>query len=131
MSSTPRLTDEPVRLRAAGATPKTIEEYVGLASSDSDHLSVARMHSPAGWSEPGQTPAFDEHTIVLEGTLVIEHAEGAFEVHAGQAVHTPAGTWVRYSTPAGADYLAVCTPAFSPERVHRDHHAEDGEPGAR
>lgn len=116
----PRLIAEPVEMQAAGHIPKTIHEFVGRAASITDEVSIARMSSPGGWSEPGQTPEFDEYSLVLRGMLVVEHHDGQLEVHAGQAVHAPAGQWVRYSTPDGAEYVAVCVPAFSPSTVHRD-----------
>lgn len=101
---------------------KIIDEYVGHVNSGTSALSVAHMRSPAGWSEPGQTPEFDEFTVVLRGRLHVEHRDGVLEVGAGQAVITSAGEWVRYSTPdpEGAEYIAVCLPAFSPATVHRD-----------
>ncbi|MGH9481764.1 MAG: cupin domain-containing protein [Terriglobales bacterium] len=111
---------QPARIPAAGNLPKIIDEFVGRVSSQTGACSIARMHSPAGWREPGQTPEFDEYTLVLEGKLQVEHRDERFEVLAGQAVLAPAGQWVRYSTPEGARYLAVCVPAFSPETVHRD-----------
>lgn len=109
-------------MAAAGNRPKVIEEYIGRVNSSHDALSVARMRSPGGWLEPGQTPEFDEYTIVLEGMLRVAHAEGSLDVRAGQAVITRKGEWVRYSTPEpeGAEYIAICLPAFSPETVHRD-----------
>jgi mannose-6-phosphate isomerase-like protein (cupin superfamily) len=116
----PVLIEAPVRVEAAGEPPKLIDEFAGRASSSDERVSVARMRSPAGWSEPGQRPEFDEYTIVLGGALLVETADGALEVPAGQAVLTRAGEWVRYSTPEGAEYIAVCLPAFSPETVHRD-----------
>ncbi len=118
----PTLIPGPKVIEAAGNKPKRIEEYVGRVNSDEPRLSVARMKSPSGWVEPGQTPEFDEFTLVLVGSLTVEHAGGTLEVGPGQAVHTRAGEWVRYSTPGpdGAEYVAVCLPAFSPETVHRD-----------
>ena len=119
----PTLISTPTRVTAAGNMPKAIDEYVGRVNSRTENASVAHMRSPAGWVEPGQTPEFDEFTVVLKGTLHVEHEHGEpVHVHAGQAVHTPAGEWVRYSTPGdeGAEYIAVCLPAFSPEAVHRD-----------
>jgi ethanolamine utilization protein EutQ (cupin superfamily) len=110
----------PTRVEAAGTPPKLIDEYVGRVNSDTSALSVAHMRSPAGWEEPGQTPEFDEYTIVLAGVLHVRHADGVFEVSEGQAVITPAGEWVQYFTPNGAEYLAVCAPAFSPDIVNRD-----------
>jgi mannose-6-phosphate isomerase-like protein (cupin superfamily) len=118
----PTLIASPTRIEAAGNKPKLIDEYVGRVNSGDGALSIAHMRSPGGWVEPGQRPAFDEHTVVLRGTLRVEHEGGALDVHAGQAVITRAGEWVRYSTPTeeGAEYLAVCLPAFSPATVHRD-----------
>ena len=116
----PERIEAPVRVEAAGEPPKLIEEFAGRASNSEERVSVARMRSPAGWSEPGQCPEFDEYTIVLVGALRVESEGGTLEVPAGQAVVTRAGEWVRYSTPEGAEYIAVCLPAFSPETVHRD-----------
>ena len=112
----------PSIVAAAGNKPKVIEEYVGRVNSGDSAVSVARMKSPSGWVEPGQTPEFDEFTVVLKGTLRVEHSHGAIDVAAGQAVIAHKGEWVRYSTPGaeGAEYIAVCLPAFSPETVHRD-----------
>jgi mannose-6-phosphate isomerase-like protein (cupin superfamily) len=112
----------PTRVTAAGNKPKLIDEYVGRVNSATAAVSVAHMRSPAGWIEPGQTPAFDEFTVVLRGSLRVTHRDGAFDVRAGQAVHARAGEWVQYSTPGpeGAEYVAVCLPAFSPDTVHRD-----------
>lgn len=113
---------QPTRIEAAGNKPKLIDEYIGRVNSKTSAASVAHMRSPGGWLEPGQTPEFDEFTIVLKGTLRVEHKGGAIDVHAGQAVVAHAGEWVRYSTPqeGGAEYIAVCLPAFSVETVHRD-----------
>lgn len=118
----PQLISAATIVAAAGNKPKVIREFFGRVNSRTDAVSVARMSSPSGWLEPGQTPAFDEYTIVLGGTLRVEHADGAFDVNEGQAVMTRAGEWVRYSTPGegGAEYVAVCLPAFSPTTVHRD-----------
>jgi len=112
----------PSVVEAAGAPPKRIEEYVGRVNSGTAALSVARMVSPSGWAEPGQTPEFDEYTVVLRGALQVESRGGTLLVLAGQAVLAPRGEWVRYSSPGpeGAEYLAVCLPAFSPDTVHRD-----------
>jgi mannose-6-phosphate isomerase-like protein (cupin superfamily) len=112
----------PAIVEAAGNKPKIIREYVGRVSSKSEAVSVAHMTSPPGWQEPGQTPEFDEYTVVLRGLLRVESREGTLDVRGGQAVITRAGEWVRYSTPGddGADYIAVCLPAFSPATVHRD-----------
>ena len=117
-----RIIEEPTRIQAHGEPPKTIEEYVGRANTGTTQLSVARMISPAGWSEPGQTPDFAEYTVVLRGRLLVETRQATHQVMAGQAIMTDAGEWVRYSTPDadGAEYLAVCLPAFSPETVNRD-----------
>lgn len=116
------LIPEPTVIEAAGNQPKLIREYVGRVNSGSSALSVAHMKSPAGWLEPGQTPEFDEYTLVLAGTLRVETKGGTLDVAAGQAVIAHAGEWVRYSSPheGGADYVAICTPAFSPDTVHRD-----------
>lgn len=112
----------PKRIEAAGTPPKIIEEFIGHVSSQTAELSIARMSSPSGWSESGQTPEFDEFTVVLRGQLRVETRDGSHDVSAGQAVIVPRGQWVRYSTPAseGAEYVAVCLPAFSPHSVHRD-----------
>ena len=99
---------------------KLIDEYVGRVNSGDAHISIAHMRSPAGWSEPGQQPEFDEFTVVLKGAMTVEHKGGAMEVRAGQAVLAQKGEWVRYSTPQGAEYVAICLPAFSPDTVHRD-----------
>jgi mannose-6-phosphate isomerase-like protein (cupin superfamily) len=118
----PQLIEAPTRIVAAGNKPKAIDEYVGRVNSATSALSVAHMRSPAGWLEPGQTPEFDEYTVVLRGMLRVESEQSVLEVQAGQAVVTRAGEWVRYSTPGpdGAEYIAVCLPAFSPATVHRD-----------
>jgi hypothetical protein len=117
----PRLIAGPTIVQAAGQPPKRIEEYVGRINSGHEQVSVARMISPAAWEEPGQRPQFLEMTVVLQGILHVEHVDGELEVAAGQAVVTEPGEWVRYRTPhGGAEYLAVCLPAFSPETVHRD-----------
>jgi ethanolamine utilization protein EutQ len=118
----PTLISQPTRIQAAGNKPKLIDEYIGRVNSKTSVASVAHMRSPQGWIEPGQTPEFDEFTVVLKGMLRIEHTEGVLEIHAGQAVIAHAGEWVRYSTPNtdGAEYIAVCLPAFSMETVHRD-----------
>jgi mannose-6-phosphate isomerase-like protein (cupin superfamily) len=116
------LIKNPTIVQAAGNKPKRIEEFVGRVNSGTEAVSIAKMTSPQGWVEPGQTPEFDEFTLVLHGMLVVESRNGRLEVHQGQAVHIPAGAWVRYSTPdvGGAEYIAVCVPAFSPATVHRD-----------
>ncbi|MFZ0294826.1 MAG: cupin [Candidatus Sulfotelmatobacter sp.] len=118
----PTLISQPTRIQSAGNKPKLIDEYIGRVNSQTSAASVAHMHSPEGWLEPGQTPAFDEFTIVLKGVLRVESKTGSFEVKAGQAVIAHAGEWVRYSTPneGGAEYIAVCLPAFSMDTVHRD-----------
>ncbi len=116
----PELIESPARVEAAGTKPKLIDEFVGRVNTGEERLSVARMRSPAGWVEPGQRPEFDEYTVVLDGVLRVEHERGALEVQAGQAVLARAGEWIRYSTPDGAEYVAVCLPAFSPATVHRD-----------
>lgn len=122
----PILIQEPARVAAAGTKPKLIDEYVGRVNSDTQTLSLAHMRSPGGWVEPGQTPDFDEYTLVLRGMLRVEYCDGdreaSIEVRAGQAVITPRGCWVRYSTPdaSGAEYVAICTPAFTLDGAHRD-----------
>jgi mannose-6-phosphate isomerase-like protein (cupin superfamily) len=118
----PTLIPQPTRIQAAGNKPKLIDEYIGRVNSKTSSASVAHMRSPQGWLEPGQAPEFDEFTIVLKGTLRVEHKAGTLDVNAGQAVVAHAGEWVRYSTPqeGGAEYIAVCLPAFSMETVHRD-----------
>ncbi|MFP4563155.1 MAG: cupin domain-containing protein [Spirochaetia bacterium] len=117
-----RLIPAPTVIEAAGTKPKLIEEFVGNVNTKTGALSIARMKSPSGWEEPGQTPEFDEYTIVLDGILRVETQDETFEVVAGQAIHMKPGEWVRYSSPApeGAEYVSVCVPAFSPETVHRD-----------
>ncbi|HTR48312.1 MAG TPA: cupin [Verrucomicrobiae bacterium] len=116
----PTLIENPTRIEAAGTKPKTIEEFVGRVNSKTPAVSVAQMRSPAGWLEPGQTPDFDEYSLVLKGTLRVTHRAGTIDVRAGQAVVAHRGEWVQYSTPEGAEYLSVCLPAFSPDTVHRD-----------
>jgi mannose-6-phosphate isomerase-like protein (cupin superfamily) len=118
----PTLIETPTRIQSAGNKPKLIDEYVGRVNSRHEALSVAHMRSTGGWVEPGQRPAFEEFTIVLKGMLRVEYNGGTLDVHAGQAVIAHSGEWVRYSTPHedGAEYLAVCLPAFSPETVYRD-----------
>lgn len=110
----------PTRVEAHGTPPKQIEEFVGRVNTRTEGVSIARMVSPAGWGEPGQTPEFDEYTVVLRGSLRVETRAGTHVVAAGQAVIVPRGEWVRYSTPEGAEYVAVCVPAFSPDTVHRE-----------
>jgi mannose-6-phosphate isomerase-like protein (cupin superfamily) len=116
------LIPKPTRIEAAGNMPKVIDEYVGLANSGQGQLSIAHMRSPAGWVEPGQRPEFDEYTVVLHGLLRVTCDGGAIDVRAGQAVVCQRGEWVQYSTPGpdGAEYIAVCLPAFTPQTVHRD-----------
>jgi quercetin dioxygenase-like cupin family protein len=115
----PEIISDPVRIPVPGG--KVIDEFVGRVATSSAGVSVARMSAPAGWSEPGQAPDFDEVTLVLGGSVLVEHRDGRLEVPAGQAVLTRAGEWVRYSAgPDGADYVAVCVPAFAPEAAHRD-----------
>jgi mannose-6-phosphate isomerase-like protein (cupin superfamily) len=118
----PTLIGSPTRIEAAGNKPKLIDEYIGRVNSRQEGLSIAHMRSPGGWGEPGQTPEFEEYTVVLKGMLRVAYAGGEIDVHAGQGVIAHAGEWVRYSTPLeeGAEYLAICMPAFSPMLVHRD-----------
>jgi mannose-6-phosphate isomerase-like protein (cupin superfamily) len=118
----PRLIEGPTVIQAAGNKPKRIEEFAGRVNSGHHGVSVARMVSPQGWVEPGQRPAFQEVTVVLRGMVRVEHGDGVIDVRAGQAIVTAPGEWVRYSTPGpeGAEYVAICTPAFSPDAVHRD-----------
>lgn len=121
----PELISAPSRVAAAGSPPKLIDEYVGRVATEDEDVSIAHMRSPSGWSEPGQRPTFDEFTLVLRGSLRVEHEAGALDVEAGQAVAVRAGEWVRYSTPGpeGAEYVAVCVPAFALDAARRD---EDG-----
>ena len=118
----PKLIEAPSIIEAAGTKPKRIEEYAGRVNSGHTGVSVAKMKSPQGWVEPGQTPDFEEITLVLSGMLRVEHSDGVLEVRAGQGIVTSPGEWIRYSTPesGGAEYVAVCLPAFSPDTVHRD-----------
>ena len=118
----PTLIAEPTRIQAAGNKPKLIDEVIGRINSGTPTISIAHMRSPAGWVEPGQTPEFDEYTYVLTGMLRVKHRGGDLDVHAGQAVVCHKGDWVQYSTPGpdGAEYIAVCSPAFSMDTVHRD-----------
>jgi mannose-6-phosphate isomerase-like protein (cupin superfamily) len=118
----PRLIQGPTIIEAAGNKPKRIEEYAGRANSGHANVSVARMVSPPGWIEPGQRPEFEEITVLLRGMLRVDYDGGSLDVRAGQAIVTRPGEWVRYSTPEadGAEYLAVCIPAFAPDTVHRD-----------
>jgi mannose-6-phosphate isomerase-like protein (cupin superfamily) len=118
----PELIRKPTIIASAGNLPKRIAEYIGLVNSATEAVSIARMESPQGWIEPGQTPEFDEYTVVLRGALRVETTSGTFDVQAGQAIVAHRGEWVRYSTPepGGAEYIAVCLPAFSPRLVHRE-----------
>jgi mannose-6-phosphate isomerase-like protein (cupin superfamily) len=118
----PELIQAPTTIQAPGTKPKRIDEYVGRVNTRTEGASIAHMRSPSGWSEPGQTPEFDEYTVVIRGMLRVEHAGGVLDVRAGQAVITRRGEWIRYSTPGaeGAEYFAICIPAFSLETVHRD-----------
>lgn len=117
----PTLIERATRVQAAGNLPKIIDEYVGRLNTGEGGISVAHMRSPAGWEEPGQTPEFEEYTIVLRGRLRVKHKDGSFEVTAGQAIVAHPGEWIQYSTPEeGAEYIAICMPAFSPDTVHRD-----------
>jgi mannose-6-phosphate isomerase-like protein (cupin superfamily) len=118
----PTLISQPTRIEAAGNKVKLIDEYIGRVNSATEALSIAHMRSPGGWQEPGQTPQFDEFTIVLNGLMRVEHKDGVTDVRAGQAIVAQKGEWIRYSTPEsdGCEYIAVCLPAFSPATVHRD-----------
>jgi len=118
----PTLVTQPARITAPGNKPKLIDEYIGRVNTGTSGVSVAHMHSPQGWEEPGQSPEFDEFTVVLQGTLRVRHRDGVIDVAAGQAVIAHRGEWIQYSTPGegGAEYIAVCLPAFSMETVHRD-----------
>ena len=116
----PTLISQPTRIQAAGTKPKLIDEYIGRVNSKSTNLSVAHMRSPEGWSEPRQTPEFDEYTLVLKGTLRVAHQGGHMDVRAGQAVIAHKGEWVQYSTAKDTEYIAICLPAFSLEAVHRE-----------
>jgi ethanolamine utilization protein EutQ len=118
----PTLVSQPTRIQAAGNKPKLIDEYIGRVTTQTLGVSVAHMRSPAGWQEPGQTPEFDEYTVVLRGLLRVEHQGGHLDVRAGQGVIAHKGEWIRYSTPEadGAEHIAVCVPAFSIDTVHRD-----------
>jgi mannose-6-phosphate isomerase-like protein (cupin superfamily) len=117
-----RRIEKPTIVAPAGNLPKRIAEFVGRVNSGTDSISIAHMTSPSGWEEPGQTPEFDEYTLVLRGSLHVETNEGALDVPAGEAIIAPKNEWVRYSSPGaeGAEYIAVCMPAFSPNHVHRD-----------
>ena len=114
----PKLIEAPTQIPVPGN--KIIDEYIGRVNSADTQASIAHMRSPAGWSEPGQRPDFDEYTVVLEGVMRVEHEAGVTEVKAGQAIIARKGEWVRYSTPEGAEYMAICVPAFTPDTVHRD-----------
>ena len=114
----PKLIEAPTQIPVPGN--KIIDEYIGRVNSGDTQTSVAHMRSPAGWSEPGQRPDFDEYTVVLKGVMRVEHEAGVTEVKAGQAIIARRGEWVRYSTPEGAEYMAICVPAFTPDTVHRD-----------
>jgi len=118
----PTFIHQPKEIKAAGNIPKVIREYIGLVNSKTKDLSIAHMISPQGWEEPGQTPEFEEYTVVLKGTLLVSTKDKRFDVKAGQAFMAHKGEWVKYSSPqqGGAEYIAVCLPAFSPETVHRD-----------
>ncbi len=118
------LIQKPTLIEAAGEPPKSIEEFMGRVNSGTAAVSIARMKSPSGWLEPGQTPEFDEYTVVLRGSLHVKLNDAEFDVAAGQAIIVKAGEWVQYSSPSpeGAEYIAVCIPAFSPDSVHRDDH---------
>jgi quercetin dioxygenase-like cupin family protein len=114
----PKLIAAPTQIPVPGN--KIIDEYIGRVNSGDTQVSIAHMRSPAGWSEPGQRPDFDEYTVVLKGAMRVEHEAGVTEVTAGQAIIARKGEWVRYSTPDGAEYMAICVPAFTPDTVHRD-----------
>lgn len=117
----PTLIQHPTRVQAAGNLPKIIDEYIGRLNNKEARFSVAHMRSPAGWEEPGQTPEFEEYTVVLRGSLTVRHKDGSCEVRAGQAIIAHPGEWIQYSTPnEDAEYIAICLPAFSPATVHRD-----------
>lgn len=125
----PQLIEQPCVITAVGNKPKRIEEYAGRVATKNEKVSVARMVSPEGWTEPGQRPEFTETSVVLKGTLRVEHQDGVLEVRAGQAVICEPGEWIRYSTPVsgGAEYVSICMPAFSPETVHRDPEFSKGQ----
>ena len=116
----PKVINHPTIIEAAGNKPKIIKEFFGRVNSQTSEISIAKMESPAGWVEPGQTPKFDEYTIVLKGMVKVATKDSVYEVKAGQAILTYKGEWIQYSTPEGAEYVAVCLPAFSPDTVHRD-----------
>ncbi len=115
--------DKPTIIEAAGNKPKEIKEYIGKINSNTDEISIARMKSPAGWIEPGQTPEFNEYTLVLKGMLRVKTEDNIIDINEGESIITLSGEWVQYSTPAheGAEYIAVCCPGFSPDKVHRDN----------
>ena len=119
----PTIIKKSTRIKAAGNKPKIIDEFIGRVNSETEGLSIAKMKSPAGWAEPGQTPEFDEYTIVLNGMLRVETKDEIFDIKAGESIITHKGEWIKYSTPTqeGAEYIAVCVPAFSPETVKRDY----------
>ena len=118
----PTIIKNPTKIEAAGNKPKIIEEFIGRLNSSNQQISIAKMQSPQGWEEPGQTPEFDEYTIVLKGMLRVETKGKTFDIKSGEAIITHKGEWIRYSTPesGGAEYIAVCLPAFSADTVHRD-----------
>jgi ethanolamine utilization protein EutQ (cupin superfamily) len=116
----PEFIDAPTIIQAPGNIPKIIKEFFGCVNSDTKEISIAKMESPAGWCEPGQTPEFDEYTVVLRGVLHAETQDKVFEIKEGEAISIRKGEWVRYSTPGGAEYIAVCLPAFTPDTVNRD-----------
>ena len=118
----PKLISKPAQIKDAGNKPKIIQEFIGRVNSQTKNISIARMQSPSGWTEPGQAPEFDEYTVVLKGALRVASKSGILDVKAGQAVIVTKSEWVQYSTPAaeGAEYIAICLPAFSPDIVHRD-----------
>jgi mannose-6-phosphate isomerase-like protein (cupin superfamily) len=118
----PTVIKSPTKIEAAGNKPKIINEFIGRVNSSTEQISIAKMQSPSGWLEPGQTPEFDEYTIVLKGMLRVETRDKNYDILAGEAIITHKGEWIRYSTPneEGAEYIAVCLPAFSPDIVHRD-----------
>jgi mannose-6-phosphate isomerase-like protein (cupin superfamily) len=123
----PIFIEKPTEIKACGHVPKIIREYIGRVNSKTEGVSIAHMKSPAGWTEPGQTPEFDEYTVVLKGTLHVKFKDGQRDVRAGEAVVAQAGQWIQYGSPAedGAEYMAVCLPAFSPHTVHRDRGKEE------
>jgi len=125
--------EKPTRIQAAGQPPKSIEEFIGRVNSKTEALSIARMNSPSGWTEPGQTPEFDEYTVVLRGSLRVKLKDREMDVAAGEAIVVQRGEWVQYSTPGreGAEYIAVCLPAFSPAIVHRDSYLANRLPACR